>query len=377
MAEIILAEEKRMRVLVINTVRFELNGIASVILNYFKAMDSSDLQVEFVTIDDPSPEYAEFFAKNDITCHVLYKSKLISYFCGLIRLAKSGKFDIAHIHGNSANAAVEVLACWLAGIRIRIVHSHNTSTLHPVMNKVLYPFFSLLYTHGFACGRDAGRWMFHSKPFVIVKNGIDLKKYSYNTAVRSEYRKKLGAGNRTVIGHVGNFVKQKNHAFLLEVFAELLKMDHKYLLVLVGEGNLLEEMKEKARMLQIESDVVFVGKTTVVQHYLQALDLFVLPSWHEGLPVALIEAQAAGLPCMVSDRVTKEADLTDSITYIPIDNPKDWAVKIQKKVAEIDPESRQASCDRWQKKIADAGYDINQNADRMKKLYIQYYNKTE
>lgn len=198
------------------------------------------------------------------------------------------------------------------------------------MNKVLYPFFLLLYTHGFACGKDAGKWMFHNKPFEIIRNGINLKQYRYNEVVRSEYRKKLDVGRRTVIGHIGNFVDQKNHTFLLDAFAELLKMDENYLLLLISEGSLLEEIKEKARVLQIEDNVVFTGKTTVVQHYLQAMDLFVLPSLYEGLPVVLIEAQAAGLPCIVSDRVTKEADLTDSITYIPINNPKDWAMEIKK-----------------------------------------------
>ena len=364
-----------MKVLVINTVRFKLNGISAVIMSYFQAMNSSDLQIEFVAIDEPTPEYAELFEQNDIICHVLHKSKLMSYFLGLVRLARAGHYDIAHIHGNSANMVVEILACQLAGVRIRIAHSHNTSTLHPLMNKILYPFFSLLYTHGFACGKDAGKWMFHNKPFEIIRNGINLKKYHYDEEVRSKYREKLAAGRRTVIGHIGNFIEQKNHTFLLDALAELLKMDENYLLLLVSDGNLFAEMKEKARVLQIEDNVIFAGKTTVVQHYLQAMDLFVLPSLHEGLPVVLIEAQAAGLPCIVSDRVTKEADLTDSITYIPIDNPKDWAMQIKKADDKSDSDNRQAVCERWQKMIADKGYDIDKNANRMRELYFESYNK--
>jgi len=361
-----------MRILVINTVRFKLNGISAVIMNYYKAMNKNDLNMDFLAIDTPSEEYQDEFKKNGIKCYVVNKENVFAYFAKLIVVARKGKYDIAHVHGNSANMAVELLACKLAGIKIRIAHSHNTSTMHPIMHKLLYPLFRMTCTHGFACGEDAGHWLFHDREFVEIENGIDLKRFKFDANVRTVYREKIAADNRIVIGHIGNFVEQKNHTFFLDWFAELVREHKNYLLLMISDGYLLGAMKEKSHKLCIEDKVLFLGKTTEVQSYLQAMDIFVLPSLHEGLPVVLIEAQACGLPCIVADTVAKEADLTRSFKFLPITNTQCWINAILDEKVET---SRSERCNKWQDIIASRGYDINQNADRMKDLYIKYCNK--
>lgn len=358
------------RILVINTVRFKLNGISAVIKNYYNAMEKADLYMEFVAIDNPVEEFVEFFEQNNLKCHVIYKNNLFKYFFRLLDIAEKGKFDIVHIHGNSANMAIELLACFLAGVNIRIAHSHNTLSLHPMMHNLLFPFFTLLCTERFACGQDAGKWLFHNKSFIEIKNGIEVNKYLYNCDERKKIRLSLGIEDKLVIGHVGNFIEQKNHIFLIDIFAELIKMNSDYYLLLISDGYLMDEIRSKVDELGIQKSVMFVGKTQNVSLYLQAMDIFMLPSLHEGLPLVLVEAQAAGLPCIVSDTVAREANLTNSVKYLPIQTIGPWVETIKsldtpKLVAE-----RAERMLEWTPMILKSGYDIKQNAKLLKKCYL-------
>lgn len=356
-----------MKVLVINTVRFKLNGISAVIKNYYTAINKTDLRMDFVTIDDPSPEYKAFFDEYNLKCYVLYKKHIVKYFTKIIKICQKEKYDIVHVHGNSANMSVELLACWLGGVKIRIAHSHNTSSLHPITHKLFFPLFTALCTDRIACGMDAGRWLFHAKPFNELKNGIDVDKYHYNTEMRVRIRSFLNISDTIVIGHIGNFIVQKNHTFLLEWFAELVKEHPKYRLLLISDGMLFDKMKEKAKRLGIDEYTIFLGKTMEIENYLQAMDLFVLPSLYEGLPVVLVEAQAAGLPCLVSDTVAREADLTHSCSFVSISTSKTWVDHVL--TIAIDENKREeTSYDNCQI-IKDAGYDINANANELKNIY--------
>lgn len=359
-----------MKVLVINTVRFKLNGISAVIMNYYKAMNKDGIHMEFVAIDTPSSEYQSEFDKHDIKCHVVKKNNPIMYFCSLFGLAKKGKFDIVHVHGNSANMAIELLACTLAGVKVRIAHSHNTSTLHPLFHKILYPIFKMTCTHGLACGDDAGRWLFKNGPFEVINNGIELNRFKYSPEVRETFRDKIKAGNKIVIGHVGNFIEQKNHNFLIDMFADLLKVNPNYLLLLISDGYLMESIKQKVSDLKIDNSVIFLGKTQEVHNYMLAMDIFALPSLHEGLPLVLVEAQASGLKCLVADTVARESDLTGAIQFLPISSTLPWVKAVEE--TEVDDSVRQHYVEKWQTEIADAGYDIIRNADRMRELYLSY-----
>ena len=361
-----------MKLLIINTVRFRLNGITSVIMNYHRNMDRQGIQTDFVVPNEVSPEYREELERDGCRIYRLERKKNpLAYMCGLYRLMKKNKYDIIHVHGNSAMMFFDILPAKLAGVRVRIVHSHNTTCSHMKMHKLLLPFFQKCYTHGFACGKEAGEWLFGQKPYVELKNGINLKDYAYDETVRQQYRKRINAGDRTVIGHVGNFIEQKNHTFLLDWYAKLAADSDDYLLLLISDGALMEAMKQKTRELGLEKKVLFLGKTTEVAGYLQAMDMFVLPSLHEGLPVVLIEAQAAGLPCYVSETVTKQADLTDSLMFLPLNDIATWAETVKKGSSQC--ADRAATCMLWQREIAKAGYDVTQNAGRLKNLYSSFY----
>ena len=165
-----------MKVLVINTVRFKLNGISAVIKNYYQAMDKKNLQMDFVAIDEPSDEYRSFFEESHLRCYVFHKKNIVNYFCKILELCRKEKYNIVHIHGNSANMAIELFAVALGGVKVRITHSHNTATMHPFMHNLLWPIFSELCTTRLACGEDAGKWLYRDKKFTVLNNGIQTKR---------------------------------------------------------------------------------------------------------------------------------------------------------------------------------------------------------
>ncbi len=361
-----------MKVLTVSTVRIHTNGVTSVILNYFKNIDMSDMQMDFVVMNEISDEYTRILTQYGGNVYYIPRRKnTLSYMYGLYKTLKRGKYDIIHIHGNSATMVFELLPAFFAGVKVRIAHSHNTTCSHMKMHKLLKPLFNALYTHGFACGDDAGKWLFGKKDFTVLNNGIELSNYVFDENIRSEYRENLSAGDKKVLGHIGNFITQKNHEFLLDSFAELLKRDKNYLLVLFSDGALLDKMKQKTLDLGISENVRFMGKSSEIAQYLQAMDMFLLPSLHEGLPVVLVEAQAAGLSCLVSDKVAREANLSGKMTYLPIDNPKIWADAIEN----TEFSKRRENCEKWQQKISEKGYDIRKNAQVLKELYRSYLPK--
>ena len=358
-----------MKVLIINTVRFRLNGITSVIMNYYRNMDKQGVQTDFVVVNEISQEYR----RDGCHIHLLPRKKNpLAYMFGLFRLLRRNRYDIVHIHGNSAMMLFDVLPAKLAGVPVRIVHSHSTSCSHMKLHKLLLPIFRKCYTHGFACGQEAGAWLFEQGPFVELKNGINLRSYCYNESSRNKFRDRIHAGDRMVIGHVGYFAEVKNHTFMLDWYAKLSENNDDYLLLLIGEGALMELMKQKAEQLNLQNKVLFLGKTTEVPGYLQAMDAFVLPSLHEGLPVVLVEAQAAGLPCYVSDKVSRQADLTNSLEFLTIEDASAWSQRLANDTEKWKNLDRQLQCSAWQRMIAKEGYDVACNADILKHLYESY-----
>lgn len=354
-----------MKILIVSTVEFELNGITSVILNYYKNTDLSEIHMDFVVINCPDDTLVADIRANGSKFFVLPRKKSpISYMINLYKLCKANHYDIIHVHGNSATMALEMVPAMLAGILVRIAHSHNTTCIHLKLHKWLYPLFNISYTHALACGENAGRWLFNGKPFVVLKNGIVLDKYRYDEKTRNKYRGKINCENKRVIGHVGLFNEQKNQKFIIEIFEKIIARKDEYQLVLIGEGPLFQEIKELSKSLGIEERVIFLGTTDKVNCYMQAMDIFVLPSLYEGLPLVLVEAQAAGLPCIVSTEVSREADLTGTVQYINLEDQELWIDKIMS----IEINANRGSTDNL-KKLELCGYDIERSAKTLTDFY--------
>lgn len=358
-----------MKILQIPTGGLFLDGILSCIVEYMAAMDKSGMDIQVLATNNPEKSVVE--KVNNSGCRVVsipYRKKnIIRYFVTLYKYISKEKIDIVHVHGSSAIMSVELVAARLAGCKVRIAHSHNTTCENQKVDKILRPIFNRNYTMAFACGQDAGRWMFGERKFIIIPNGRNLKKYEYDPKKRTEYRNKLGiSSDALVIGHVGRFNWQKNHEYLVRVFCEVYKKDRNSYLVLAGTGEKVDEIKDLVRELELEKNVIFTGVIENVSDYLSAFDIMLLPSLYEGLPLVVIEWQIAGLSCIVSDTVTKECAVTSLVMFESIKKvPEVWA----KDIRNLTLQNRNDSKEVIFNEIKMAGYDIKSGAEKLKSLY--------
>ncbi|MBQ5755431.1 MAG: glycosyltransferase, partial [Oscillospiraceae bacterium] len=253
------------------------------------------------------------------------------------------------------------------GVPVRAGHSHNTNyekNLVGRLDRLMSHFFVGGLTHRFACGQQAGQALYRGKDFVFLPNGVDAAAFAPNAAVRAETRSRLGIEeDETVYGHIGRFTQQKNHTYLLDIFAEIAKRQPRARLLLLGEGPLLEEVKAKAAPLG--DRVIFAGVQADTKAYYNAMDAFLLPSLFEGLPVVLAEAQAAGLPCFVSDTVDKTADFGCGMQFLPLGQPDAWADAVLASPLSRYPDALE--------KVRAAGYDIRHTAAILQQFYLDAY----
>ena len=314
-----------MKILVINTVSFGTNGITSVIMNYYRAMNKNGIQMDFLAITKPLDEYINEFSINGSRYYILQRRKnAIKYFLDLIKLMKRGKYNLVHVHGNSANIALELLAAKLAGVKVRIAHSHNTSSPHLLIHMVLYPVFRRLVTARIACGEEAGKWLFRDDDFIVLKNGIDLEKFRYDNSLRELKKQELGLEDKFVIGHIGTYWEQKNHAYIVKLFSSIVEQRPESALILIGDGPKFDEIKNALHERKLDDKVIFVKQTLEVENYMMLMDVFILPSIYEGFPVVSVEAQASALPCVFSDVITDKTNMTGLIHFVGLDDEEKW-----------------------------------------------------
>ncbi len=357
-----------MKVLMINTVELGKNGISACILNY-----SEILRNDGVIVDIAAPNIVEDAIRDRVQkCKAaLYEipfrnSTPLLYWNELRKIIKEEKYDIVHVHGNSATMTVELSSAFVSGCKIRIAHSHNTTCEHQKAHRILLPFFKFFCTQGAACGNKAGEWLFKNKNFKVIRNGIDIDKYSYSYKKRKICRDKYRiAQEAIVIGHVGIFNYQKNHEFLVKIISGLQKYSDAYRLLLVGDGELRTNVEQLAKELHVRDKIVFAGNEENVNESLSAMDMFVMPSRFEGLPFVLVEAQASGLPCIVSSAVTTEADLTGLVSYIDGFDENVWIESIMKSPYghDVMKDEKLRNC------LREKGYDIQFNGRMLRDFY--------
>ena len=314
-------------------------GVDTLIVNYYRHIDRSKVQFDFF-IDGLQPTiYDEEIHAMGGRLFKLppYEKDLLGNLREFRKILRANPYQIIHCHMNSLSVL------WLreakrAKIPIRIAHSHSTASkdegLRALLKHLLKPFSGLYPTHYAACSEYAARWLFGKKVWesgkvLIIHNAIDLEKFTFRENVRNEVRRSLNLESRFVIGHVGRFARQKNHRFLVNVFKEIYRRDQSAALLLVGDGELRKETEKLAAENGISESVFFLGSRRDVNELFQAMDIFALPSYYEGLPVAAVEAQAAGLPCVMSDRITKEVILGPDASLLSLDSPVQiWADKL-------------------------------------------------
>ncbi len=353
------------KVLVISTVGLVYDGITSVIVSYLKAMDLRSIDIFVAGTIEVKPNIERQL--EDIGCTVVKfpnrRREVLRYFMALATFIRKNHIDVVHAHGNSGTLAIEMAAAWVGGSKKRIAHSHNTKCDQVRADKLLRPLLYLLYTDALACGEEAGKWLFGKRNFEILANGRDLEKFKFNSDVREILRDKYHIKNEIVIGHVGGFFPQKNHEFLVKIYKEIKKLRPTCKLFMIGDGPLRRSIEKKAA----ELNVIFTGAVDNVQDYLNVMDGMLLPSLFEGLPLVAIEWQINGLPCVLSDSISRECEITRNVEFLSIDDPaKKWAKIIVQRVENND---RKACADYSYKIIKNSIFNIAENTKKLERLY--------
>lgn len=348
-------------------------GLETMLMNYYRNIDRTKIQFDFLTHRPYRSDYddeIESLGGKIYYAPRLYPQNYPAYFKWMKTFFKEHpEYKIVHSHIDTMSY-LPLLAAKKAGVPIRIAHSHNTS-LDKDFKYLLKQYFRFrinsVCTHRFACGEEAGKFLFGNREFKVIPNAIDAEKFYFNKELRDRKRKELGLDGKFVMGHVGRLSYQKNHKFLIEIFNELLKKESESLLLLVGVGEKEKELKIQVENLGIEDKVYFLGNRTDVNELYQAMDVFVMPSFFEGIPVVGVEAQFADLPCIFSDRVPKEVKFNFKTIFVKLNSStKNWIEAIE--------ENKKAVRDLEKSSLYNSKYNIKVSYGILEEVYLSLYN---
>lgn len=346
-------------------------GAETMIMNYYRNIDRSQIQFDFLvqypdkeTYEDEIESLGGKIYRIDPIRKVgpyKYKKELYNFF-------QKHPYQIIHSHRDEMSGLV-LKEAYRANIPIRIAHSHTSvaqynfleSQLKNIYKKMIHKYA----THRLACSTTAGEWMYLGDKYKILKNAIQTEIFKFSPLKRKKMRKEFNIlDNHFIIGHVGNFTYPKNHEFLVDIFYEIQKTENNTILFLVGDGPLRGKIENKVKKLGMSNKVIFAGERSDVSDLMQLMDVFVFPSRFEGLGIVLIEAQAAGLPCLASEKVIpNEVKVTELLKFVDLKDPPDiWA----KEILEHGKLCRQKNS---AKEVQNAQYDIKENSIELIRFY--------
>lgn len=344
-------------------------GVESVVFNYLANINDPDFSFDVLYDADSTAEIPEHLKEKGVSfIEIPPYQKFFSYLKTVEELCRKNRYDAVHVHLNSLSF-MALYAAWRAGIKKRICHNHTTtSKAEPIKGAVklmLRPFNPMFATDYVACGNLAAKWMYGEKRLksgkvTIIDNAIDSNRFSFNEEDRRKIRNKYSIPeNSFVIGHVGRYAPVKNHRFLIDVFAKYLEKNENAVLFLLGDG--VEELL-KTESGSVFNRIIIAGAAGDTSPYYSAMDAFCLPSLYEGLPMAVLEAQASGIYCFVSDRVTTECRVCDNVSFLPINRGADMWVSALCNVGKGDRASSSKS-------FENGKFDIERASDKL----IAYY----
>lgn len=346
--------------------KLSCGGVESMIYNYYKNIDHSKYQFDFFVDMDSTCEFPPELLDMGARCYKIPPYNYVfDYIKTLVRYFRKNKYKIVHSHMNTMSV-FSLFAAWVAGVPVRICHNHSTAgkgeTKKNIMKYILRPFAKVFPTNLCACSEYAGKWIYgKNTDFKVFNNAINLSDFIYNPAVRKQLREELDLKDKFVVGHIGRFCYQKNQEFLIDIFYYICRIHKNSVLILIGEGETEKAVRQKAAQLGLDEKVMFLGKKSDVYRYYQAMDLFLLPSRYEGLGMVAVEAQAAGLPVIVSGNVPHEVDITSSVRHLSLNQlPEKWA----KTALKFRPERKNTT-----KEIKNAGYCIETEAGKLADFY--------
>lgn len=366
----------------------ESGGGETLLYNIYKNIDREQIQFDFLVNSQKEEKLdskiRELGGKKIVLINKEPRFTLIKIFIvikKLNKLLRKGNYKIFHIHCSNGQGLLYAYVAKCAGIPVRIVHIHNSSItdgkfifIKKMFHKICKCLFMNAPTDYIACSASAAEWQYSKKivknnSYLLLKNGIEVSKYIFDNTVRYKIRKKLDWDNKKIIINIGRMEKEKNQIFLLDILAELCKNEDKYRLIIIGRGSLESDIKKHAKKLKILSKILFIEYSNEIEKYLWTSDLFVLPSLSEGLGIVAIEAQAAGLPTIVSNTVPQEVYISNLIISVPLNySANEWAKVIKTKCMKRNSKSQLEL-------IKKAGFDIKNTAYELQKLYMEKNDK--
>lgn len=346
-------------------------GAENMVMNYYRAADRNKIQFDFLV---HYPERGAFDDEIEKMGGCIYRAMPIrpwsyhKYFKWLDNFFKE-HHDYVAVHSHiQENSGIVFKYAAKYGIKTRIANSHIANL--GIDYKYLFRQFGRYYlnkytTDRFACGKDAGKFLYDKEDFFVFKNAINVENFIFNVVKKEAERKKMNIPqNAVVIGHVGRFNPQKNHVFLIDIFKEIYAKNNNAVLVMVGDGNLRESIEDKVKSCGLSDKVWFLGIRPNVYEVMQAFDVLLFPSLYEGLPVSIIEAQASGLQCILSDTIDLETDVTGNCHFMPL-------LKSASEWADITLEAAKVMRKDTSKKIQEAGYDVTKNVEWLINFYLK------
>ena len=351
-------------------------GAESMIMNLYRNIDRAKVQFDFV---ENSLEHAAYddeilsLGGRIFRCPHFTGKNYFQYKKWWEKFFREHASEYHVIHGHIGSTASIYLGIAKKHGLFTIAHSHSSGTDHSIRS-TLYALVSFrtrfIADYFFACSEVAGIDRFgksttQQNNYRVLCNAIDTPLFRYNAAIRKEMRHQLDIQNEFLVGHIGRFTIAKNHTFLLDIFKAIADAKSDIRFILVGDGAIRSEMEDKAEKLGIKDRIIFTGVRSDVNRLMQAIDVFVFPSLFEGLPVTLVEAQASGLPCVISDKVPQESILTKKLVTVKRleDSPKEWAEHIISRLSEVRNDHSE--------EIKEKGYDVKQTAKWLEEFYLE------
>lgn len=354
--------------------KMDSGGKKNLVMEYYRHLDRNQIQFDFICdLDSQAIPKEEIELLGGYVYLVRPYENIIGNLIDIYKICKKNRYVIMHTFNSTMNIFPLLMGYW-AGVPIRI--SESLSMAHhkekkTIIKNILRLFSSCFATHYMACGKACGEWQFGKRKMelgkvAVFKTVIDAQKNEFDLIKRNETREKYYLNDKIVFGHIGRFVPQKNTLFLLDIFNEIYKINRNAILLLIGDGNLKTEIFNKIKEMRLEKQVLYLGSREDIIPFYNAMDVFLLPSLYEGLPVVGLEAQCCGLPVFFSSEVTKEAKVCELARFINLKrSPKEWAEEI------IQTVTNNASVRRgYSKEIADTGFDSYHEAARLQKYYI-------
>ena len=353
-------------------------GMETLIMNLYRNINLEKFQFDFATHTEKKGDFDdEIYSKGGKIYSFpqfrknpkVYRNTWKKFF-----YEHAGEYDVFHFHTNSLANIVALEEAKKAGIPIRIVHSHSTwankgklQWINNILHRYHQTKLPKLATDLLACSTEAAQWLYNGMNVrnlnvSLLKNGVDCEKFSFDKSIRKIVRAELGVSdNDVLVGHIGKFIPVKNHTFLLEIISAMKNENGNVHAILIGEGDLKRQIADKAKQMGIKEIVQFLGVRSDIPELLMAMDIYIMPSLYEGLPVSVVEVQATGLPVLLSDTISKEVKLKRNVKFISLnESAEKWAEKaleFYKLKRETDNDS-----------IRNAGFDIKSTAKVYEKL---------